>query len=254
MATSATVAWPAPAGAVTTVVARGAAATCLAVAAGAHFAALIAHRGDGLPTAGFFLAVAILQLAAATAVARRASPTIRVAVVAGNLGVLALWMWSRATGLPFGSHAGVAEAVGTLDLAAAAAQVVAVAAVAFLPRTRGGAAILVGPTVGLALVAAMVAVGGARLVPLSDADHGHGGGHTSVTGHAPTPGHAPARADGAAAAHEAAAIDEAGVAAGDVPAPGEGGRGGLTDSTHHHDAGHGHRRPNPHPKVASGPS
>lgn len=244
----ATLSWPAPAGSATAVVARGAAATCLAVAAGAHFAALPAHRGDGLMTAGFFLAVGVLQFAAATALARRSSPTIGVAVVAGNLGVLGVWLWSRTAGVPFGSHAGVAEGVGPLDLAAVAAQVVAVAAVAFLPRRGGGAAIRFGPTVGLALVAATVAVGGARLVPLSSAGHGHG----SVTAHAPTPGGALAGAGGAAAAHQAAAhqagaIDGTGAAVGDVPAPTHGGAGGATGSTPDRDAGHDEGAPHPHP-------
>ncbi|MFP5376081.1 MAG: hypothetical protein ACLGIO_04765 [Acidimicrobiia bacterium] len=188
-------------------------------------------------TAGFFLAVGLLQLAAATALARRSSPTVRVAVVAGNLGVLGVWLWSRTAGVPFGSHAGVAEAVGPLDLVAAAAQVVAVAAVAFLPRTGSGAAIRLGSTVALALVAATVAVGGARLVPLSSAGHGHG----PVTAHAPIPGGALAGAGGAAL------IDGAGAAQGGVPAPTHGGAGEATGSVPHRDAGHDRGAPHPHP-------
>ena len=247
MASSVTVAWPPRPGAVTAVVARGAAATSFAVAAGAHFAALPAHRGDGLMTAGFFLAVGFLQLAAAVALPRGPSQTLRLSVVAGNLGVLGLWIWSRTAGLPFGSHAGVAEAVGPLDVVAAAAQVVAVAALAFLPRTRSGRAIPIGRTVGLAFVAAIVAVGGAHLMSLSSTDHGHGAAHRPVTAHAATPGDASAGAHGAAAAHEAAAIDGAGVVLSDGAASGEGAPGGVNESAHLHDAGHDHPEPHPHP-------
>lgn len=233
---------------------RGTAATCMAVAAVAHFAALPDHRGDGLTTSGFFLVVGFLQLTAAMALTRRSNRALRVAVVVGNLGVLGLWAWSRTLGLPLGSHAGMAEAVGPLDLAAAAAQVAAVAAVAFLPRMQSGVAILAGPTMGLAFVALMVAFGGASLVPSSSTDHSHGADHTRVTGRAPTHGHAPGRAAGAAAAHEAVAIDGAGAVLGDVPAPGDGGRGGVANPAQH-DGGHAHPEPHPHPLVvASGPS
>lgn len=244
MASIATVAWPAPAGAVTAVVARSVAATSLAVAAGAHFAGFPAHRGDGSMTGGFFLATGLLQLAAAMAVVRGPSRTLRVAVVAGNLGVLGLWAWSRTAGLPFGSHAGVAEAVGPLDVAAAAAQVVAVAVVAFLPRRRSGTAILVGPTVGLAFVAAMVAFGGASLVTSSSTDHSHGADRNRVAGPALTHGDVPGGSAGPAAVHDAAAI--AHVVVGDVPAQGDGGRGGVADPAHHHDGG-GPDSPRPHP-------
>lgn len=243
------------AGDATADVARGTAATCMAVAAVAHFAALPDHRGDGLTTSGFFLVVGFLQLTAAMALTRRSDRALRVAVVAGNLGVLGLWTWSRTLGLPFGSHAGVAEAVGPLDLAAAAAQVAAVAAVALLPRMRSGAAILAGPTVGLAFVAVMVAFGGASLVPSSSTDHSHGADHTPVSGRALTHHDAPGRAAGPVAAHEAAAIHGAGAVLGDVPAPGDGGRGGAAGPARHHDGGHDHPEPHPHPLVvASVPS
>jgi hypothetical protein len=55
-----------------------------------------------------------------------------------NLAVLAAWFVSRTVGLPFGPHAGAAEAVGAIDLVTAVVEAVAVAAVVLilLPGSR----------------------------------------------------------------------------------------------------------------------
>lgn len=155
------------------VTSAGAAAACLAVAAGAHLAAFPAHRGEGLAVSGFFLAVALLQIAAATIlVGRGACPRVRAAIVAGNVGLIALWAWSRVAGVPFGDHAGLAEPVGALDLTAVAAQAVAVGAAWFLPVVHGRAR-LAGPRLALVALALTVGVGGALLLPEAQAAHGH---------------------------------------------------------------------------------
>lgn len=221
---------------------RVVAAGGLAVAAGAHFGAFPAHRGEGVVTAGFFLALAVTQLATALVVARGWSAAIRLGVVAGNLGVLVLWAWSRTAGIPFGSHAGVPEAVGHLDLAAAGAQAVAVAAVVMLPRTWTRHAIL-GPRVALLVVTAVVAVGGAGLVPSSHADHPHDAHRSSsVTADAPTTiatGGARDAADVAPAADTAPA--ETPSSASETTAAGQPRAGHRHDSDH--DDGEPHRHP-----------
>lgn len=207
----------------------------LAVAAGAHFGAFPAHRGEGVVTAGFFLALAVTQLATALVVARGWSAAIRLGIVAGNLGVLVLWAWSRTAGIPFGSHAGVPEAVGHLDLAAAGAQAVAVAAVVILPRTWTRHAIL-GPRVALVAVTAVVAVGGAGLVPSSHADHPHDAYRSSsVTADAPTN----IATGGARDAADAAQV-EAPSSAGESSSAGEPEAG-------HRTSGHDHAGPHTHP-------
>ncbi|HVM02255.1 MAG TPA: hypothetical protein VM263_06255 [Acidimicrobiales bacterium] len=221
---------------------RVVAAAGLAVAAGAHLGALPAHRGEGVVTAGFFLALAVTQLATALVVARGWTAAIRLGVVAGNLGVLALWAWSRTAGIPFGAHAGVPEAVGLLDLTAAGAQAVAVAAVVMRRRTWTGHAIL-GPRLALVAVAAVVAVGGAGLVPSSHADHPHDADESSS---------ATAAAHSAIGTHgdrEAAAVAPAAGAAPveTPPSAGESSSAGAPGAGHRHDAGYEHAQPHGHP-------
>lgn len=123
-----------------------------------------------------------MQLAAAL-IAR--SSRVRVGIVAGNLILLVLWAVSRTVGLPFGSHAGTAEALGVLDVTAAVAQAAAVATVLMLPRRlhrRSGAA----PALSLIAVASAVAVAGALLIPVA---HGaeHHRGSTATHRHDPIP-------------------------------------------------------------------
>ena len=217
---------------------RVVAAGGLAVAAGAHFAAFPAHRGEGVVIAGFFLAVAVIQLATALVVARGWSAALRLGVVVGNLTILALWVWSRTAGIPFGSHADVAEAVGLLDLAAAGAQVVAVAAIVMLPRTWTRHAIL-RPTIAVLAVAALVAVGGAGLVPSAHADHAHeADSSSSVTADAP-----------ATIAPDAAGIvPAADIAPVETPSsPTKITAAGEPDAGQSHDSGHAHAEPHTHP-------
>jgi hypothetical protein len=221
---------------------RVAAAGGLAVAAGAHFAAFPAHRGEGVVTAGFFIVVAVTQLATALAVARGWSAAIRHGVVAGNLSVLALWAWSRTAGMGAEGNAGVAEAVGLLDLAAAGAQVVAVAAVVMLPRTWTRHAIL-GPRIAVLAVAAVVAVGGAGLVPSAHADHAHDADRaSSVTVDAP----ATIATDGAPDA--AGVVPSADIAPVETPSsPRKSTTAGEPDAGQSHDSGHAHAEPHTHP-------
>lgn len=156
--------------------ARGAvAAGALAVAAGAHLAAFPAHRGEGAAVAAFFLTVAGLQVAAAVIVQRGPGAASRAAIVAGNAALLGLWVWSRTTGAPFGSHAGVAEPIGGLDSTAAAAQIAALAAIVVGPvghrRPRQ-----LRISIGLVGVALTAAIAGATLLPAA----GHADGHPAT--------------------------------------------------------------------------
>lgn len=220
---------------------RVVAAGGLAVAAGAHFAAFPAHRGEGVATAGFFIVVAVTQLATALAVTRGWGAALRLGVVAGNLSVLALWAWSRTVGIPFGSHAGMAEAVVPLDLAAAGAQVVAVAAVLMRPRTWVRHAIP-GPRIAVVAVAAVVAVGGAGLVPSAHADHAHDPDRSSsVTADAP----ATIATDGAPGA--AGVVPAADIAPVETPSsPTKSTAAGEPDAGQSHEPGHAHAEPDTH--------
>jgi hypothetical protein len=80
-----------------------------------HLAMAPVHASSsGLEGFGFAIS-GWVQLLLALALVLRPSRPVLVATVSVNVIVLALWVWSRTLGLPFGAHAGTAEAVGTLD-------------------------------------------------------------------------------------------------------------------------------------------
>jgi hypothetical protein len=116
-----------------------AAAVALVVAATTHVAASGEHRTESIAAAVFFAVVAVLQIVAAVVVAQGASPRARNAIVIGNVALVALWAWSRTTGLQVGPDAGPREAVGLLDLTAVATQLFAVALLLRAPRAAATA-------------------------------------------------------------------------------------------------------------------
>lgn len=92
----------------------------LSAAAGViHFAMIPAHSGDGLTDPIGFAVVGWFQLIVAGLIlADRGGRRVYQVALAGNLVVLALYLWSRTAGLPVGSHSGVAEDFGTIDVTA----------------------------------------------------------------------------------------------------------------------------------------
>lgn len=153
-------------------IAARAAAWSLAVAGGAHLAALPAHRDAGIAVTLFFLTTAIVQVAAATTILRRAGTSVRAIIVAGNVSLLALWVWSRTVGIPIGSHHGLPESSGPLDITAVFAQVVAIGAVLVLSRTRDRAPIK-RPRSRLEVVIVLSALGVALLLSTYHQDEHH---------------------------------------------------------------------------------
>lgn len=102
-----------------------------AAAAGVHAAMGPAHLRT-LPVLGvFFVAATVVQLAWASAVLRRPSRALLHAGIVLNLGFVGLWLLTRTWGLPLGL---LPEAVGAWDLAAAAWELVVIAACAALLR------------------------------------------------------------------------------------------------------------------------
>lgn len=153
-------------------IAAGAAACALAVAGGAHLAAFPAHRGEGMAVSSFFLAAAIIQVAAAITILRGAATSVRAIIVLGNVSMLALWAWSRTFGLPIGAHHAMPERAGLLDVTAVVAQIVAIGALVVLSRTRKGT-LLVRRRLGLEVVILLSALGGALLLGTSHQDEHH---------------------------------------------------------------------------------
>ena len=146
-------------------------AAALAVAAGLHLAAFPGHREEGIATAAFFLLVAVAQLAAAYLLRRGAGLRARLAIAAGNLGLVVLWAVSRSVGVPGGGHGASPEPVALLDLLAVAAELTVV--VGLLARPSSGAVRT--RFAGSALVMTTVLVAGAALawVPSGHAHPSH---------------------------------------------------------------------------------
>jgi hypothetical protein len=111
-------------------------------AASIHFSVISPHIEEWWLFGAFFLAVAWFQ--AVTAVAIVASPNRRlvILVVAVNLLVIVIWIWSRTSGLPIGPEPGEPEAIGARDVLSTVleALLIAWAIAMLLPRvaSRGG--------------------------------------------------------------------------------------------------------------------
>lgn len=97
-------------------------------AGSAHAAATPHHALESVAYGVFFLAVTLGQFGAGIRMLRHGglSPRLWTAAAAGNAAVFGLWVCSRTLGLPIGPHREV-EAIGPLDLAASAAELLFVA-------------------------------------------------------------------------------------------------------------------------------
>ncbi len=105
----------------------------LSLWAGAIHAALAPEHYREAPVLGLLLAgVAAAQVAWAVLMVRRPSPAIWAQGTVVHALVVLAWLASRTSGLPFGPHAGHAEAVGLLDALCTGAEVVLAVACARL--------------------------------------------------------------------------------------------------------------------------
>lgn len=156
--------------------ARGLLASLSLAAGVVHLVMVPVHAEHTTDAVGFAVA-GWLQILIAVGLLVRPRRFVLQAAVAVNAVILALWVWSRVTGLPFGGASGVAEDVGLIDgLAALFAAGVVAGAVVLLARPgiadRVSEPLLV---VGsLVPVAALIATS----VALSDpavVEHDHGG-------------------------------------------------------------------------------
>lgn len=84
-------------------------------AAVVHFVVAPEHFGEDVRFGLFFVIVATLQLAWGAAIIAGDSKALYVGGAGGNALVLAVWVASRTTGLPFGPHAGLPDPIGLLD-------------------------------------------------------------------------------------------------------------------------------------------
>ena len=178
----AALAGPARAPARAPTVAIAVAAACLLGAEGIHTAVIAEHFTEWWAEGVFFLALSVLEggLAAALLLTP-ARPACQAAVVT-SIATIAVWAWSRTTGLPIGPEAGYPEPVGRADVVATLLE--ALTAVALAPailRNR----LATRPPLGVRRMrrftaAAVAAIGLITGFGLAGADD-----HTHDTGHSP---------------------------------------------------------------------
>jgi len=122
-----------------------------------HAAVVVVHFQEYWLYGAFFLGVTVLQAAWAGIVwPRRPSERILWAGIAGNAGLVVLWVVSRTAGLPFGTQADEREQVGVHDTLASFSELALVALVAcFALRQRNAPSWLLSGGWILAAVAAV---------------------------------------------------------------------------------------------------
>lgn len=108
-------------------------------AAVVHAAVVDRHAHDVAALGWAFAVLAAAQGIWALAVLVSPRPAVLLAGLVGNLGVVALWVWTRTAGLPFGVAGGHREAIGALDLLATGMEAVAVLAAARSCSAAGAA-------------------------------------------------------------------------------------------------------------------
>src|SRR4051812_16284553 len=91
-------------------------AVALVATAAIHLAVVPEHQREWRAAAGFFVALAIVELALAAVVLVRDERALLVVGAAVSVASGVLWLVSRTVGLPFGPEAFTAEPVASLDL------------------------------------------------------------------------------------------------------------------------------------------
>lgn len=128
---------------------RRIAAVVTAFAGTAHYAVIPEHRAEWWLLAVAFTLVGALQLGWGVLAWQVADRAVLAFGAALDALVLVGWAVSRTVGLPVGPHAGAPEPVGVVDLAAGAAELVAVVAIvatiALSAGGRGGQGVARGP-------------------------------------------------------------------------------------------------------------
>lgn len=115
---------------------RRLAALATAVAGVAHYVAVPAHRTEWWVAAVALTLIGALQLGWGVLAWQADERDLLLFGLGINVLVLATWLASVTTGLPFGPHAGVPEPVGTAGLTAGLAEAAAVATIIAAPMLR----------------------------------------------------------------------------------------------------------------------
>jgi hypothetical protein len=96
-------------------------------AAWIHFSYTASHWRDWWAYGAFFLGMAIFQALSVPAIVRWPRNTwVALTTIAGNLGIVGMYVYSRTVGIPMGPHEGVVEKAGAVDLGCTAGEIVLV--------------------------------------------------------------------------------------------------------------------------------
>lgn len=96
----------------------------LLVAAGVHVTVMPEHFKESWLYGAFFLGTASAQVGAALLVWRYPTRWRLRAIAVASVGVVLLWAWTRAVGVPLGPGAGETESIGMLDVVASTAELI----------------------------------------------------------------------------------------------------------------------------------
>jgi hypothetical protein len=115
------------------------AAVALFSCAAIHLAVIPDHLNHWVVASAFFLTLAMAEAAGGALLLGRPSQNVLVAVAAASGVPLALWAWSRTSGLPFGPNSNVPEPFGLADIAASLLELgtLVIAVVLLRARRRG---------------------------------------------------------------------------------------------------------------------
>jgi hypothetical protein len=94
------------------------------VAGWIHFAYVASHWRDWWAYGVFFVACGVFQALFTPAIMRWPNARTALAGIAGNLGIVGMFVLSRTNGIPMGPHTGVVERATPIDLACTAAEIV----------------------------------------------------------------------------------------------------------------------------------
>lgn len=101
--------------------------------------AVVPEHDDWLPSAAFFAAIAVFQLAwGVFALGRPARPLFLAVGIIVNFAAVALWLVSRTAGMPAGPHQGEAEPFARTDVLAAVLEVLLAGAALWVLSPRSG--------------------------------------------------------------------------------------------------------------------
>jgi hypothetical protein len=113
------------------------------LAAWIHFSYTASHWRDWWAYGAFFLGMGIFQAVCVPAIVRWPRNTwVALATIAGNLGIVGMYFYSRTIEIPMGPHEGIVEKAGTVDLATTAGEILIVAIMLTIVGSRSRRVIL----------------------------------------------------------------------------------------------------------------